>query len=247
LQQVGGLPDDFFMAAEEYDLSLRLLDAGWRVEPFDDLHVTHLKSPASRFPSRIARLDARNNTMLAMRYFPENWRVAYAMEWLERYRLFSIAHRMPLAFWTGAIEGVARGLALEARPVSATAFEQFARIEQTTSRLSQAARRLGLRRVLFCDLGKNILAYRLAAERCGLEVLGIADARLGGLNLRFRGLRLLSDDEAARLPFDAVVISNLSPVHARARVHFWRQAQSRPVLDLFESRPTACIGTRAAA
>ena len=27
LAQVGGLPDDFFMQAEEYDLSLRLLDA----------------------------------------------------------------------------------------------------------------------------------------------------------------------------------------------------------------------------
>ena len=86
LEQVGGLPDDFFMAAEEYDLSLRLLDAGWKVCPFHDLHVSHQKSPASRFPGRIARLDARNNTLLAMRYFPEPWRMRYATEWLERSR-----------------------------------------------------------------------------------------------------------------------------------------------------------------
>ena len=32
LVEVGGLPEDFFMQAEEYDLSLRLLDAGWTVE-----------------------------------------------------------------------------------------------------------------------------------------------------------------------------------------------------------------------
>lgn len=247
LRQVGGLPEDFFMAAEEYDLSLRLLDAGWRVEPFDDLHVTHLKSPASRFPGRIARLDARNNTLLAMRYFPEKWRVAYAVEWLERYRLLAAANHMTPAFWAGAIEGLARGLTLEHQPVSDAAFEQFARVEATESRLSELTRTLGLRRVLFCDLGKNILAYRQAAGHCGLEVLGIADARLGGLGLRFRGLPLLSDQAALQLPFDAVVISNLSPIHARSRAQFWRQVQRRPVLDLSESRQRACIRPRAAA
>ncbi|HEY0008082.1 MAG TPA: glycosyltransferase, partial [Tepidisphaeraceae bacterium] len=45
LRLLGGLPDDFFMQAEEYDLSLKLLDAGWRVRTFDDLHVMHLKTP----------------------------------------------------------------------------------------------------------------------------------------------------------------------------------------------------------
>ena len=247
LRQVGGLPEEFFMAAEEYDLSLRLLDAGWRVELFDDLHVTHLKSPASRFPGRIARLDARNNTLLAMRYFPEKWRVAYALEWLERYRLLAAANHMTPAFWAGAIEGLARGLSLEHRPVSDAAFEQFARVEATESRMSEATRTFGLRRVLFCDLGKNILAYRQAARRCGLEVLAIADARLGGLGMRFRGLPLLSDQAALRLPFDAVVISNLSPIRARSRAQLWRQAQRRPVLDLSESRQRACIRPRAAA
>jgi hypothetical protein len=247
LLDVGGLPEDFFMAAEEYDLSLRLLDAGWRVEPFDDLHVTHLKSPSSRFPSRIARLDARNNTLLAMRYFPEQWRVPYALEWLDRYRLLFTAAGLKTSFWVGAAEGVIRGLATEHQPISAPAFERFARMEQTYLRLAEATGRLGLRRVMFVDLGKNILAYRLAARRCGLEVLGIADVRLGDRGLTFRGLSLLSDAVAARLPFDAVVISNLSPVHARLRARFWRQAQSRPVLDLFAGGGMACIPSRAAA
>lgn len=247
LNQVGGLPEDFFMAAEEYDLSLRLLDAGWRVEPFDDLHVTHLKSPASRFPGRIARLDARNNTLLAMRYFPEPWRVAYAMEWLERYRLLSKASGLASAYWAGAIEGALRSVSIEPRPMRAEAFEQFTRIEQTAQRLADAARRLRLRRVLFADLGKNILAYRLAAQRCGLEVVAIADLRLGGRDLSFRGLPIVSDDAAAQMDFDAVVVSNLSPVHARTRAAFWRQKQARPVLDLFATDHTPCIRPRAAA
>lgn len=247
LREVGGLPEDFFMQAEEYDVSLRLLDAGWRVEPFDDLHVTHLKSPASRFPGRIARLDARNNTLLAMRYFPEQWRLEYASEWLERYRLLAKASGFTTAYWTGALEGMFRGLTTEPHPMRAGAFEQFARIEQTASRLAEAAQRLKIRRVLFADLGKNILAYRLAARRCGLEIVGIADARLGGRDLRFRGLPIVSDAVAGGLSFDAVLISNLSPVHARSRAQFWRTAQSRPVLDLFATDHTPCIRPRAAA
>lgn len=247
LQQVGGLPEDFFMQAEEYDVSLRLLDVGWRVEPFDDLHVTHLKTPTSRFPGRITLLDARNNTLLAMRYFPEQWRVEYASEWLERYRLLAKANGHSTEYWAGALGGILRGLAMEPRPMRAAAFEQFARIEQTAARLATAAQRLKLRRVLFADLGKNILAYRMAAQRCGLEVVGVADVRLGGQNQRFRGLPILSDDDATRLSFDAVVISNLSPVHARSRAQFWRNKQLRPVLDLFATDHTPCIRPRAAA
>src|SRR5689334_20913811 len=102
LQQVGGLPEDFFMAAEEYDLSLRLLDAGWEVQSFADLHVTHLKTPGSRFLRRITRLDTRNNTLLALRYFPDPWRSLYAAEWLQRYRLIASAKGHRSAFWRGA-------------------------------------------------------------------------------------------------------------------------------------------------
>src|SRR5438105_3645348 len=61
LEQVGGLPEDFFMQAEEYDLSLRLLDAGWSVRTFDDLHVKHLKTPGARYSERGKQFDVRNN------------------------------------------------------------------------------------------------------------------------------------------------------------------------------------------
>jgi GT2 family glycosyltransferase len=237
LQQVGGLPPDFFMAAEEYDLSLRLLDAGWAIRSFDDLHVTHLKTPGSRFPRRITRLDARNNTLLALRYFPDPWRMIYAEEWLLRYRLMAGVRGHRLAFWRGATAGLALGVAAEHRPIRRAAFEQFARIDQTRARLQEAARSLNLRDVLFIDYGKNLPAYRLAAEACGLRVVAIADAHLGGRGLRFRGIPILSDADARPLSFDAALISNLSPVHAAQRRQRWRATiPSRPVLDLFEDR-----------
>jgi GT2 family glycosyltransferase len=233
IQQVGGLPTDFFMAAEEYDLSLRLLDGGWRIRRFDDLHVTHLKTPTSRFPGRIARLDARNNTLLALRYFPEQWRMQYAMDWLDRYRLMAIANRRRMAFWAGAVAGMTRGMTAEHRPIRAEAFEQFARIEETCHRLHEVKQSHGLRRIAFVDLGKNMLAYRLAAQRCGLEVVAIADVRLGGRGLAYRGIPLLTDVQTAHLRFDAAIVSNLSPVHASIRRDTWILVHRKPTFDLF--------------
>lgn len=233
LLEVGGLPRDFFMAAEEYDLSLRLLDAGWKVRSFDDLHVTHLKTSASRFPRRITRLDARNNVSLALRYFPDPWRIEYAIDWLNRYRMMAVAKGHRLAFWRGAAAGVVRGAVAGRRTISARAFEQFARIEQTHSLMDAWAGSQKIDRLLLIDLGKNIIAYHRAAVRRGMEVVAIADAGLGGRGFRYRGIPIVTDSEARSLAFDGAVISNLSPVHARQRREQWRSACRRPVMDLF--------------
>ena len=234
LREVGGLPDDFFMAAEEYDLSLRLLDAGWNVRRFDDLHVTHLKSPLARFPTRVTRLDVRNNLLLAMRSFPPDWRLPYAIEWMKRYRLIARAKGRGGAFWAGLITGAVAAVVSRWRPISPAAFEAFTRVRETEVRMKEAARRYGLRDVLFVDLGKNIFAYRRAAERCGLRVVAVADASLGGRRFRYNGIPIVSDAGAQSLKFDAAIVSNLSPVHAAARRAAWRAKDTRPVIDLFE-------------
>ena len=247
LVEAGGLPEEFFMGAEEYDLSLRLLDAGWRIRGFGDLHVTHLKTPQARFPRRITRLDARNNLLLALRYFPEPWRMIYATEWMERYRLMAAVRGHSGAFWIGALQGLVRGLAEDHRPISDSAFEQFAKIEQINARMAELKRELGLRRVLLVDLGKNIPAFRLAAARCGLNVAGVADARLGGRGWSYRGWPILSDAAALGLAFDAAIISNLSVVHARQRFAGWRELCSRPVIDLLAQPATAEGNCRQAA
>jgi GT2 family glycosyltransferase len=236
LAQVGGLPDDFFYQAEEYDLSLRLLDAGWEIQRCNDVQVLHLKTKTGRFPARTTRLDARNNFTLITRYFPRQWVVPFAIAWMRRYRWIaqtkSWRHR--LAFWLGLAEGIGRSLRPgHRRPVSAAAFERFAMIRRIERRMRQLSAD-GIRTVLFVDVGKNILPYALAAEASGLRVAGITDKALAKRRRRFRGIRIVDDAAAAELEFDMAVIANVSPVHVAQRLAEMRGLLRQPVVDLLE-------------
>lgn len=236
LAQVGGLPDDFFYQAEEYDLSLRLLDAGWDIGRCDDVRVMHVKTRTGRFPARTTRLDARNNFTLITRHFPREWVLPFAMAWMRRYRWIaqtkSWRHRW--AFWRGLAEGIGRSLRFgHRRPVSAVAFERFAMIRQIEDRMRQLADD-GCRNILFIDVGKNILPYCLAAKCCGLNVVAIADKNLARPRRRFHGISIVDDAAAAQLTFDVAVIANVSPVHVAQRLTEMRGLLRQPVLDLLE-------------
>jgi hypothetical protein len=232
---VGGLPEDFFMQAEEYDLSLRLLAGGWKVHRFDDLHVLHLKTPTARKSTRTTRLDVRNNLTLIGRYFPDRWVMPFALDWTNRYAMLAAARDHRAAHWQGVTEAAIRTVrGIDRRPLGATAFEKFARIDAIAQGLGAARDELGLKTILLADLGKNVLVYWLGAQSCGLKVTAVADDTLGGRGWKYRGVPIMTNEEARRAPFDAVVISNLSPVHAALRRDWWRRAQDGPVVDLFE-------------
>jgi GT2 family glycosyltransferase len=238
LGAVGGLPDDFFMQAEEYDLSLRLLDAGWDVERFEDLRVWHLKTGIARQPARTTRLDVRNNLLVIARRFPRQWAWPYAMDWMRRYRWMAQQKgwRHRIAFWRGLLEGMAKSLRPRRRSVvSDGAFEKFAMIQEIQRRLAAATRNTPIRSILLIDVGKNLYAYWLAARELKLNVVAIADANLARPGRRYRGIPVIDDAAARALQFDAAVVANVSPVHSLQRASIWRAIQSRPVIDLLES------------
>jgi GT2 family glycosyltransferase len=235
LQQIGGLPDDFFMQAEEYDLSLRLLQAGWEIRNFDDLHVTHLKTPGARKSWRTMRLDARNNFVVAMRYFPKQWKMPFAKDWMRRYYHIAASKGQRLAFFIGLSQGYLRSMRRKHHDIDDKVFEQFARIDQIEQQMKNVAAQSNIRTVLLVDYGKNILPYYLAAEKCGLKIAAIADNRLSPGN--YRGIPIVHDSVARRLEFDAVIVSNLSPVHAEQRAKEWRVLDQCVVYDFFEVPP----------
>jgi hypothetical protein len=243
LLDVGGLPEDFFMQAEEYDLSLRLLEAGWSIRRFDDLRVTHLKTSGARMPARTTRLDVRNNLMVVMRRFPRQWRRPFMVDWMRRYWWIAQSkggggHRA--AFWRGLIDGALRGL-FGRHAVSDEAFEQFAMIRAIQQRMSRAMQDGGYQSILLIDVGKNILPFWMAAQACGVRVVAVADSRLAKQGRRYRGVPVVDDRAAHLMHFDAAILANVSPVHATLRREQWRAAIRRPVIDLFEEPETLAM------
>lgn len=235
LDQVGYLPTDFFMQAEEYDLSLRMLDAGWNIQTYEDLHVTHLKTPAGRHSDRTMRLDVRNNIILAVRHLPAEWALQFAADWTSRYRMIATARHQRMAWWMGVMSGLWNAAKLWQRhPIDPWTFETFAKVEAIETRLRMVQEQQTLSRLLFLDLGKNILPYWMAARKLGIQVVAIADNRLAGKGNRYRGISIVDDREARQLSFDASLVANLSPVHAADRRAAWRHMDLRPVIDLFE-------------
>ena len=239
LQQVGGLPEDFFMQAEEYDLSLRLLDAGWDIRRFEDLRVTHLKTRSARQPTRTTRLDVRNNLTLIARYFPRRWMVPFAIDWMRRYRWLAQTKgwRHRIAFWRGLIEGLVRvATAGKRRPISTSTFERFARIDQIHQRLSEAQCEYNLRCIVLLDVGKNILPYYRAARELGIRIVAIADPRMAREGRRYRGIPVVDDATITSIVFDAAVVANVSPIHSTLREQSMRNVLRVPVLNLLEPR-----------
>jgi GT2 family glycosyltransferase len=236
LEQVGGLPDDFFMQAEEYDLSLRLMARGWDVRRFDHLRVTHLKTPGARVATRTTRLDVRNNLMVVTRYFPRRWVRAFALDWMRRYWWIAAAKgwRHRTAFWRGLIEGIAMSLRpRHRRAVSAAVFERFAMVEAIRGRMERVVGEQALSSILLVDVGKNLLAFWLAARACRVRVVGIADQRLAAPGRKYRGVPVVTDEQARLMCFDAAIVANVSPVHATVRREAWVRESARPVIDLF--------------
>ncbi|MGA2583061.1 MAG: glycosyltransferase [Tepidisphaeraceae bacterium] len=244
LIEAGGLPEDFFMQAEEYDLSLRLLDRGWRIERFLDLRVLHRKSPTARIPTRTARLDVRNNLLVLARNLPGQWVWPFAWDWMRRYRWIAQSKglRYRIGFWVGLIQGSIRALQMSRRkPISDDAFEQFSMINQIHRWMERSVAAAGHRRILLLDVGKNILPFQLAAEAYGIRIVAIADPRLARQGRKYRGIPVILDSEARRLKFDAAVIANVSPVHVTLRRELWRSFDGRPVLDVFQSEESLAV------
>lgn len=251
LSEVGGLDRTFFMQAEEYDLSFRLLQAGWKVEIFADLQVDHLKSPRARRSERTTFYDARNNLRIIARYLPEPHADIYREDWLQRYRWLAEEAGHVGVFERGVANGQWRTRADRHRyqrwRLTPDVLEHvfcWSAVEQRMRWLAEQ----GTRRIVLADLGKNIYAFKRGAEAAKLDMLAVADDRLAATDRAYRGTPLVTTDQALRLGADAYIVSNTSYVHAHRRWNALAACTSKPVYSWFDPpTQTTLSGPRDAA
>ncbi|MBU0719404.1 MAG: glycosyltransferase, partial [Planctomycetes bacterium] len=208
LRMVGGLDRTFFMQAEEYDLSFRLVAAGWKVAVFDDLQVDHLKTSHARANDRVTYCDIRNNLRVVARYLPSPYFEVYRQDWRQRYGWLAERNRQRRAFEHGARAGHWRSLierqTYRRHRLSIAMAEQFFcwdLIEQKMSALAQG----GVQQVVFADLGKNVFAFHRAAKQVGIDVLAIGDDRFAAPGRCYRGIAVQPLDDVLGLRADAMV------------------------------------------
>ncbi len=217
LAEVGGLDRSFFMQAEEYDLSFRLVAAGWSVETLPGLHVDHLKTRQARISDRTIYYDTRNNLLVAARYLPDDHAGNLRDDWTQRYRWLAERNGQLETHERGRTEALAvwnkERLAYATWRLTAGAFEQLFRFDELRRRIESLAR-TGASRVVFAGLGKNVYPFFAAAQACGLDVLCIGDDQFAGPGRSYRGVPIVPLSVAAVHDADAIIISDTSPVHA---------------------------------
>lgn len=214
---VGGLDRSLFMQAEEYDLSFRLVRAGWTVQTFADLHVDHLKTEQARISGRTVYYDIRNNLIVGARYLPDHVEIPLLQDYTQRYRWIATAADRLDDYERGRREGWQRRR-IERRTyarwrLTHPAFEilfRFAEIEQYMQGLADQ----GTHRIMLADLGKNIYPFVQAARRSGLAITCIADDRFAQRAYHYRGVPVCTLAEGLGTNPDAIVVSHTSCVHA---------------------------------
>lgn len=82
IDKVGLYPEDFFYGMEEYDMSYRILDAGYSIVYSDKVIMLHKESPLGRKPkSDKLRMMWVNKSKVAWRYLPKFYFYSTAAMW----------------------------------------------------------------------------------------------------------------------------------------------------------------------
>ncbi len=236
LRRVGGYPRGFVFGAEEYDISFRILAAGYRVAWFRRLEVVHRLSGRNRSFDRQLAFLLRNNLWLWMRYLPPAAGLRECARLVERY--FCIAAKE--GAWAGFRRGLAMGPAallrgLLGRPkLSPAVQEEILARERVGRGLAELRRRLGPVRLGLVSSSRDLRYYIQAARRAGLEPGAVYDDLMASCRRRLAGVPILPFQALSESRVQVLVIASPSPgsiINTRRRLA--GLGLDLPVVDFF--------------
>jgi GT2 family glycosyltransferase len=207
----GGFSFHFDYYVEEYDLSCRLLQHGWKIEPQGDLHVSHRRVKTGRDNNRMLRLLARNNLRLWRRYAPDARLPEMLSATLDRYERVALKEDALEGFEAGVNEAESDEGHLRARrsPLTSDQFSDLFGLHKADSALRTWADKSRIRRVAIWSRGKGVeLVTRLAEEAC-LSIAAVYDDHAE--SEQWLGHRLKSSEQFDPHGVDGLIVGSLSP------------------------------------
>lgn len=185
--EAGGYDPTFNYYAEEYDLSAKLLLAGWSIGFDQRFAVLHEKTPAGRDMNAILHRLVRNNTWVMQRYAPRGERSREIARTIARYGRIAVKERAETGYAAGLLDLARTALKQPQRPMPALLWERFTGLAAARSALQHAFAAAPFRTAAIVAPGKNEHVVRAAL----LEL----------------GVRIARDEQSA----DALVVGTLSP------------------------------------
>ena len=233
--RAGGYPYGYGFYVEEYDLSFRLLAAGYDVAWGHDLWVEHRRSAANRNLNSIIYRLVRNNLWLWPALLPWNLARPQLIQTLVRHgRVARKENAMP-AYLRGLAAGLVRlPLALSARPkLSPAASQSILGHDLIPQGLHQAADALSLPRLALLVYSRETVLFIKWAEKLEIELVGLYDDFLCRYRSRAWGLPVYPLEKLASCPAQTAVVASTSPGAAsRARRAAQRMNPRLEVRDL---------------
>ncbi len=231
------MPPEFFRQAEEYDLSFRLWQEGYRIDRFEDVVYRHDKVAGNRDAGEIHRMDMRNNLIVLARYLPSPLHNEYRHDWVQRYHLIArhAGHEHAALLGRSQARGWRLRERLAGRPLLVErAVESIFELERQAEAIARWAQHLAIRRVIIADFSKNLFATYRACRLAGLSISSIADNNPAFIGQRYRSIPIEADASSQHHRCDGVILSTTNPARVESRLSELAQCFSVPILRLWQ-------------
>jgi hypothetical protein len=249
LDRVGGF-STLSGRAGEYDLTFRIVDAGFRVDHRDEIvfQARPATTPGEPGPVEI-RDQIRDMLTVAARLLPGRLSEIYWHDWKMRYTALAVhaGQSRPAAAgtWTARLR---RLMQIMTAPdaVGRQAIEAVFEYRRHSDMVGDWARRNSVWRVVLADFSDNIWATYNACRSNGLQLRCISDENPAFHKLVYRDLPIVPAKAAFEGGgIDGVIVTNSDPARIEPQVEAVRRYFHGPILRLAQS--TELVATAHAA
>jgi len=236
LDRIGGFPAIGGSAAD-YDLSFRILSAGFRIDRREDIVFHGLTNTADEISPTAA--DVAEQLAVAHRYLPPKLRQIYWQDWATKYRVLA-AHGGQkraghLAVLLGRLQSI-RQIITASNPVAHEVLEAVFAFRTQATMIGAWARRGSVWRVVLADFTDNVWATYNACRSTGLQMRCLADNNPAFENVSYRDLPIVPASRAFEGGgIDGVILTSAEPSRIESNFKSLRNYFHGPILRLHQT------------